>query len=225
MKRWVGVPIALTVMAAVVGCGGTDAAAPSTVTSTVQATVTASVTAVVTTTAPPSTAPAVTVTKTIDRTVTPASTAEPTSSVAAPTAPSGMVSIGKTLAGSGTDARVTVEKFTSTVDAEPAPGGGNRWAAALIRNCVGTGLVDGSYITNNLWLLIDDDDGQYAPSNITYGSFPTPEYPIQTDIKDGDCVKGWIVFDVPAKANIVEVRYARPGSDTEEAVRLSWSTK
>ena len=58
--------------------------------------------------------------------------------------------------------------------------------------------------------------GQYEASGEAAGDCLAPQYPLVGDltIPKGQCVKGWIYFDVPKRARLRQVNYANDAGDT-----------
>jgi hypothetical protein len=46
------------------------------------------------------------------------------------------------------------------------------------------------------------------------GPDPTPRYPTQQAVDNGQCVKGWLLFEVPSSIKIDQIRYSAPGDGT-----------
>ena len=68
------------------------------------------------------------------------------------------------------------------------------------------------------WTVVDADDGAYQRSGDGYGSDPKPSYPWNLDseppTKPGQCVQGWIVYDV-GTAKIGRIRYYSGAGEAE----------
>lgn len=77
--------------------------------------------------------------------------------------------------------------------------------AVLVRACVSED-VEFSWMP---WALIDADSGTYPASNSMYESDPRPQFPTGAQrTVAGECVKGWIVFDMEESTKVVKIRYA-----------------
>lgn len=48
----------------------------------------------------------------------------------------------------------------------------------------------------------------HDPSPLSYGNDPTPRYPVEQAVDNGQCVKGWLLFEVPSGVTIDTIRYA-----------------
>ncbi|PWG08260.1 DUF4352 domain-containing protein [Streptomyces sp. V2] len=92
--------------------------------------------------------------------------------------------------------------------AEETGAPGYVWAALEIKVCV---LSDGMRVTRFPWVLAYADGARVEPSGTTYGDFPKPEYPIDTQVKKGDCVRGKIAYAVPGDQRPAKVIYAPEG--------------
>lgn len=104
-------------------------------------------------------------------------------------------------------------------------GTGNKLAALRNKSC----LKEPTILGVQRWKLIDTDGGEYGATSFSapIDGFPTPMYP--QDAEDapnraaGECVAGWIYFEVNAKASIKYVQYTS-GSDTSHLVNNRWTT-
>lgn len=123
--------------------------------------------------------------------------------------------------GDGVSIRVAVLGFDPVAATRaPAPSSGGHWAAADVRTCVDTASMPLS-VSWSEWSLFDEESGRYPSSNLTYGQFPTPEYPFTSEtVNVGDCVRGWVLFGVADDAMIDRVRFTPNGS-----INGTWSTE
>lgn len=66
------------------------------------------------------------------------------------------------------------------------------------------------------WTLVDSNSGTYEWAHTTWGNDPIPAYPNDEDkrVLAGQCVRGWIVFEVNADTKATEVRYANSAGET-----------
>lgn len=106
----------------------------------------------------------------------------------------------------------------------PPPDGekGYVWGAAEVRVCVRQPSDPPVGVSEGPWSVVYTDGAIVEPSSSKYDSFPRPEYPVVGDriIRPGRCVRGWIVFPVPAGKRPSLVEYA-PES---EPLPMSWRT-
>jgi hypothetical protein len=59
---------------------------------------------------------------------------------------------------------------------------------------------------------VDADSQNFPATGTTYDSYPKPMFPNDTAVfKAGQCVKGWVYFDVNKGTRIAEVRYSSDG--------------
>ncbi|GGL27776.1 hypothetical protein H9L10_03475 [Phycicoccus endophyticus] len=97
---------------------------------------------------------------------------------------------------------------------------GGRYSGVLVKTCIkSTGDYPYFTLSWDPWTLVDDDAGRYPDTGSSGGSLPTPVYPngeIDGRWHAGDCVKGWMFFDVPKGVKITTVRYQ--GGSMDEAV-------
>ena len=106
-------------------------------------------------------------------------------------------------------------------NADPAPEVADRVDAVLVRVC-NTGLKEDemSLATDPVnFHLVDSDDGSYGYVGWDVASLPL--FPYGKKLRKGDCVKGWVAFEVPANAKITKATYAI-GPDR---ISAEWSIK
>ncbi len=85
---------------------------------------------------------------------------------------------------------------------------GYEWAAIDVRVCP---LIDRVYVNRLPWALVYADSTNARPSSIGYQQFPKPEYPWGDQVvPNGQCVRGWITFDVPTDKRPTMIQYT-PG--------------
>lgn len=88
----------------------------------------------------------------------------------------------------------------------------DRWASVLVRTCADVDEVDGEPLVISWfpWTVSDKQDGVYQITGVTGGvNYPIPTYPSDPGqkITKGQCVKGWITFNVAPGANLKSVTY------------------
>jgi hypothetical protein len=77
--------------------------------------------------------------------------------------------------------------------------------------------VIGSFLaTTEPWTLAYEDGTRIEPSSSTWDDFPKPEYPFETKLTPGRCVRGKLVFPVPENDWPHTVVYAPYGIDTPQ---------
>ncbi|MFI8294451.1 hypothetical protein ACIGCZ_00740 [Streptomyces nigra] len=87
------------------------------------------------------------------------------------------------------------------------------WAALELKTC----SVEGSFwATTSPWTLSYEDGARIEPSSTTYDSFPRPEFPFETKLTTGKCVRGHVVYPVPGDQRPATVVYAPEGMDPKE---------
>lgn len=194
------------------GCGSQEAAAP------VTSTVTAVSTATATVSQPPSTVVSTllrtvpqTVVSTVQKTVT--AVPKPTatiSSISSSKPVNGTVkALGQAFDFNVVKATVLDVKIPMTVGSHEADAG-QEFAGVLAQMCIQNAPAAGNTISWRPWLLEDADGGQYPAAESKYEDTPKPEYPFDGTALyvNGDCAKGWIVFQIPVSAKPVHVRYS-----------------
>lgn len=104
---------------------------------------------------------------------------------------------------------------------------GYEWGAADIKVCAGSGAGDsqqGITVTRGPWSLVYADATQAQPSNTGYNAFPKPEYPWDDHpLPWTRCIRGWIVFPVPAGKRPTMVEYAPPPDPARPTMVIDWA--
>ncbi|GAB2833442.1 hypothetical protein [Streptomyces daliensis] len=92
--------------------------------------------------------------------------------------------------------------------AEEATGeDGYVWAALEVKVCLKKGKT--IHVSNMPWALGFADGAREDPSGKTYGDFPKPEFPVSdAPVKQGDCVRGKIVYALPEDQRPERAMYA-----------------
>ncbi|MFH9761328.1 hypothetical protein ACH4MJ_04235 [Streptomyces anulatus] len=94
--------------------------------------------------------------------------------------------------------------------AEEAGTPGYEWAYVDMKTCSIRGTFSA---TTEPWTLAYEDGSRAEPSSTTYEDFPKPEFPFETTLTDGKCVRGKLVFPVPGDQRPTAVVYAPAGLD------------
>lgn len=142
--------------------------------------------------------------------------ASSTPTVAPKPSPSAPMTLGDTFSSTREVDGVTYESTSTvvayehdvktSVSAEDETGAsGYVWSALEIKVCMKS---DGMGVSRFPWILAFADGARVEPSGTTYGDFPKPEYPIEADVKNGDCVRGKITYAVPGDQRPTKVIYA-----------------
>ncbi len=72
--------------------------------------------------------------------------------------------------------------------------------------------------SNDHWLLSDKGKGKYIPVAVNTPEL-TPQFPFQPkSVEPGQCVSGWVMFEVDPGATLDKVRYLGPGN-----IIMSWN--
>ncbi|MFI2367449.1 hypothetical protein [Streptomyces sp. NPDC018833] len=117
----------------------------------------------------------------------------------------------------GIEGAVTVidyrQGFKSVGDAAEEGAAGYQWAYVELKTC----SISGTFpATTEPWTLSYEDGSRVEPSSTTYGDFPKPEFPFETTLTDGKCVRGKLVFSVPGDSWPHTVVYAPAGLDVPQ---------
>jgi hypothetical protein len=57
------------------------------------------------------------------------------------------------------------------------------------------------------WSIATADGSTFATASVSWANDPIPQYPDGQIVVAGQCVKGWLLFEVPAGTMITSVRY------------------
>lgn len=145
-------------------------------------------------TAAPTSAPPVTITATT--TVTATVTASPSAPQTAAN-----LAMGQPIEAAG-NARMTVSQFKSYPKGNHAV----PLAGAMAQGCnLSPGPVS---FSTSPWTAAAADGSTFTVMSIFYRDDPTPQYPNQQAVAAGQCVKGWLLFEIPAGITIDTIRYA-----------------
>ena len=108
----------------------------------------------------------------------------------------------------GLEAGVTVFAVDQNIapDAPTRPSGGH-WVGADIQTCL---MKADTKFTVSLreWSAGDAHNGQYKANSLGYRDFPGRQYPDIGPVAVGECVRGWILFQVTGGVDITTVNYA-----------------
>lgn len=97
----------------------------------------------------------------------------------------------------------TLEEYNPKVTTTAS---GQTWQAALVKTCA---KGDRVVVSSFWWQAIGENSGRYGNAGSYYDDAPKPLYPIaEESVPQGECVRGWILFDADADVKITEVRYA-----------------
>jgi hypothetical protein len=96
-------------------------------------------------------------------------------------------------------------------DAAPAQAG-HVWAAIDVQACAEPGTVFKVTVSDGPWSLRFADGTVVGPTLADDPHFPQPRYPATpTSLEAGECLRGWMVFEVPTDGRPDLVRYAPQG--------------
>lgn len=88
-----------------------------------------------------------------------------------------------------------------------------RWAAVIVRTCATTdkdSKGDPISVSWEPWTVNDRQDGVYQITGLTGGvTYPVPTYPTDPPqrLVKGQCIKGWITFNVALGVKLTSVTY------------------
>lgn len=92
-----------------------------------------------------------------------------------------------------------------------------RWASALVRTCATVDMKDGEPLEVSwaAWQIADARSGIYNITDVTGGlTYPLPTYPqFPQRLTKGQCVRGWVTFNVAPNAKLSQVIYGNGGAE------------
>ncbi|MFE5482689.1 hypothetical protein [Streptomyces sp. NPDC056527] len=113
---------------------------------------------------------------------------------------------------SGTSAALSYEQGVKSAGsaAEETGQPGYVWAALELKVCSTKGVF---LATTFPWTLSYADGARIEPSSSTWEDFPKPEFPVETKLAPGRCVRGKVVYPVPGNNRPATVVYAPESAD------------
>jgi Domain of unknown function (DUF4352) len=119
--------------------------------------------------------------------------------------------LGETVDANHSVVQVTVFSYSQPVAARAAQPSTAQyaWGAADVQTCASRTLVFDVSVSSLPWQVVYPDGKVYTSTRIAQPQFPQPIYSstIRT-LTPGQCVRGWVVFAVPAQGKPDRVRYA-----------------
>jgi hypothetical protein len=92
------------------------------------------------------------------------------------------------------------------------PSAGHMWAAADVQACALPGSVFQVTVSDAPWSLRFADGTVVNVSQADDPQFPQPRYPsTPTALQSGECLRGWLIFQVPTGNPPTVVRYTPQG--------------
>ncbi|HKS98102.1 MAG TPA: hypothetical protein VJT31_01110 [Rugosimonospora sp.] len=146
---------------------------------------------------------------------TQASAADPVPATAISSDPPSGHPLGQAVDADHSFMQVTVYEYRQPVaQGAPAPNPGDyTWGAADVQTCASAALIFDASVSSVRWMLVYADQTEVQSARVTHAQFPKPRYPVtQRTLKPGECVRGWIVFPVPAGAEPALIRYTPVGA-------------
>lgn len=138
----------------------------------------------------------------------PATTSSSTDSPVASAPPAEAVDarnyLGTEVVGPNAGSTVTVFDYRSPTDNEAT---GQIVAGIDVQVCVGQLPEGTSQVTWAPWSMVGEDNARYSTPAPAGGGDMGPQFPQVTRVASGDCVRGWITFEVPPDATVSTVRY------------------
>lgn len=85
-----------------------------------------------------------------------------------------------------------------------------------VKVCMGAGKSSEVTIGAAPWAVYDAEDRRYKFASTTW-EHPgaTPAYPVETQIKRGDCIRGWVIIQGQAETQMTTARYSSESTVVE----------
>ncbi|GGY82966.1 hypothetical protein GCM10010363_74500 [Streptomyces omiyaensis] len=108
---------------------------------------------------------------------------------------------------SGTSTAISYEQGIKSVGSAAESSGtpGYIWAALELKVCSTKGVFTANTFP---WTLAYSDGARVEASGTTWDDFPKPEFPIETKLSPGKCVRGKVVYPVPGDSRPETIVYA-----------------
>jgi hypothetical protein len=98
---------------------------------------------------------------------------------------------------------------------------GLAWGAVDVQACSSASSIFAVSVSETPWSLVYADGTAVSPTAADRAQLPQPAYPTTPrSLQPGECLRGWIVFAVPAGTVPQWVRYAPP-----DAAPLNWLSR
>ena len=99
-----------------------------------------------------------------------------------------------------------------SVTAGPSGPAGYTWGSADVQVCTLANAKSNVTVDWKTWSLRFADNSVVPASDKNDDAFPRPEYPFASQpLANGQCVRGWITFSVPANSRPTTVQYQPHG--------------
>lgn len=114
-----------------------------------------------------------------------------------------------------TGERITVHAVNRGVPPEQYSSDESPRTAIDVEFCAGS---EPRQVYNQRWSVLDPANGRYEPELFSIDA-PKPEYPSSlTPVNPGECLRGWILMDIPPAGGVNRVRYS-----LDDGTTLTWS--
>ncbi|MFI6595001.1 hypothetical protein ACIBHX_02065 [Nonomuraea sp. NPDC050536] len=123
---------------------------------------------------------------------------------------------------------MTVLKFRQPFPSRfPPDRAGYEFAGIEIRQCFKTiSAKEGISVGWEPWSLTYKNGTIVdPPSSWSADHFSVPLYPRDRPVRAGQCVRGWIPYEVPKGKKPSTVAYTLPASDTQAAMQVEWTVR
>ncbi|WP_026412730.1 hypothetical protein [Actinomadura oligospora] len=120
-------------------------------------------------------------------------------------------------------ASVTALTYRQPLPGRHLPRMGFEWAGAEVETCVKRSTATRATVAVQSWSLRLPDGSTVQPEEPLATNYEVPLYPITPrDVRAGDCVRGWAVFEVPGKARATAIVFKATNPDSPIAP-ITWA--
>ncbi|MEV4253805.1 hypothetical protein AB0J52_11630 [Spirillospora sp. NPDC049652] len=112
-------------------------------------------------------------------------------------------------------ASVTAFTYRQPLPGRYLPRTGFEWAGAEVETCMKRATTQFTTVAVQAWSLRLPDGSTVQPEEPLAKNYEVPLYPISPrNIRAGNCVRGWAVFEVPGKVRATGIIYKAPNPDS-----------
>ncbi|MFC5180576.1 hypothetical protein [Actinomadura harenae] len=120
-------------------------------------------------------------------------------------------------------ASVTAFTYRQPLPGRHLPRVGYEWAGAEVETCMKRSTTQFTTVAVQAWLLRLPDGSTLQPEEPLSKDYEVTLYPVSPrNIQPGVCVRGWAVFEVPAKQRANGIVYKAPNPDSPIAP-ITWA--
>lgn len=111
----------------------------------------------------------------------------------------------------GEEVRTTVYEYKDSME-HPTnpyiePGAGNRWVGVNAEQCARKSSSRAASVTGFSFAVADRAGGLYDTEGSSWDDWPPlPQFPFERKLQPGQCARGWMLMQVPARTKLISVQ-------------------